>query len=59
MTPADYRAARGLSIQQAARRVGISRRYLAQIERHGARSFDLAERLAAAYQAPISVFMRR
>ena len=54
----EARLASGLSIEQAARRVRVSTKYLERVERHGGASFPLAQRLARAYQCSISVFLK-
>lgn len=47
----------GLSLKTAARKLRVSPRYLAEVERNGADSFALARRIARLYGIPVDAFL--
>jgi transcriptional regulator with XRE-family HTH domain len=53
------REAAGLSLEAAAKRAGLSPKYLRQLERNGSRSFATAERLARIYRCRVDLFLLR
>ncbi len=52
----EARISSGLTLAQLAKRVGVSRQYLAHCERHGA-SFGLSLRLAAVLKSDLSLYL--
>ena len=48
----------GLSIDQAAKKLRISVRYLQQIEHHGSPSYSTALRVSALYHCPADIFLK-
>ncbi len=58
--PATMRKVRGLTIEQAAKRAGISSGYLRQLEGRGGAlpPLRLAARLAKLYGCPLTLFVR-
>lgn len=55
---AEARHAAGLSVDKAARAVGISVGYLRQLESSGAAPYRISRRLAKVYGVSISMFIR-
>lgn len=59
-TPAELaRFAAGLSQDEAALRIGVTKPYLSRMEKQGSFNYPLAQRFARVYGCPIDVFIYR
>ena len=53
----EARESAGLSLEKAAKKIGICPRYLRRFEIHGGATFHQAEKLALLYQCPMDYFL--
>jgi transcriptional regulator with XRE-family HTH domain len=51
------REAAGLSLEAAAKRIGLCPRYVRRLELHGRAPLPTAERLARIYKCPVTLFL--